>query len=113
MENETKIYDDAEDYSLWTMAKDFYNRKMLSVIILVWAWAVVIIAAAVWSGIGFFQAEDTKVVIMYAVIFLCCVVWLNLMKIFAWQMIHRNGIIRRIKKLQTQIAELSEKIKDN
>jgi hypothetical protein len=34
-----------------------------------------------------------------------------IMKIFAWQMIHRNSIKREIKRLELRIAELSEMVK--
>ena len=34
--------------------------------------------------------------------------WIGSMKIFAWEMIHRNSIRREIKRLELRIAELSQ-----
>ena len=98
--------------TLRSMLREFYNRKMISVIILVWVYGLVFIALAVFSGIKFFKADMIKDQIMYAVIFLCCIQFIALMKIFAWQMIHRNSIKREIIKLKNQISELNEIVKN-
>ena len=98
--------------TLRSMLREFYNRKMISVIILVWVYALVFLALAVFSGIEFFKADMIKGQIMYAVIFLCCIQFIALMKIFAWQMIHRNSIKREIAKLKNQISELNGIVKN-
>ncbi|MHC4149399.1 MAG: DUF6768 family protein [Planctomycetota bacterium] len=105
-------YDDSKEYTLRSMIADFYNRKMLSVIILLWVDFLVILALAIFSAVKFFRADQTKSQIMYAVIFICCFQLFILIKTFAWQMIHRNNIKRQIKRLQLQIAELSEAVKN-
>ncbi len=97
---------------LWSMVKQFYNRKMLSVIILAWVYFIIVLALAVLSGIRFFESEQTKDQIMYAAIFVCCVQLVSLIKVFAWQMIHRNGIKQEIKRLELRIAELNETVKN-
>ena len=97
---------------LWSMIKQFYNRKMLSVIILGWVYFIIVLALAVLSGIRFFESEQTKDQIMYAAIFVCCVQLVSLIKVFAWQMIHRSGIKQEIKRLELRIAELNETVKN-
>ncbi|MHC4394041.1 MAG: DUF6768 family protein [Planctomycetota bacterium] len=105
-------YDDSKEDTLCSMMHDFYNRKMLPSIILVWVYALVFIAVAVFSGVNFFRAEQVKYQIMYTVIFVCCTQFIALMKIFAWQMIHRNRITRELKRLQLSIAELARMVKE-
>jgi len=105
-------YDDSKDYSLFTMIKDFYNRKMLSIIILIWVDFMIFLALAIFSVKMFFKSDQTKEQIMYAVIFLCCIQLAALLKIFSWQMIHRNNIKRSMKRLETRIAELTEIVKN-
>ncbi|MHC4123156.1 MAG: DUF6768 family protein [Planctomycetota bacterium] len=111
MDTEPKICDDSKENSLCTMFKDFYNMKMLSVIIFTWAWGIIIIALAIFSAVKFFKVDEIKDSIMYAVIFLTCMIWVSLMKIWAWQMIHRNNIKRQIKRLETTVAELTQIVK--
>jgi hypothetical protein len=104
------IGDLQEQISLRSMLKDFYNRKMLSVIILTWVWFLIIFTVAIFSAVKYFQSEQPKDLIFYAAIFIIAIQFVVLMKIFAWQMIHRNSIKREIKKLELRITELAEKI---
>lgn len=99
-------YDDSKEDTLRMMLSDFYSRKMLSTAILVWVWGIVFIAGAVYGAVRFFAADQTKAQIMYAALFICFVLFVSLMKVFAWQMIVRNSIKREIKRLELRIAEL-------
>jgi hypothetical protein len=104
-------YDDSKEDTIRPMIGDFYNKKMLSTIIVVWAYALVIIALAIFSGIRYFEVDQVKYQIMYATIFICCGQFMSLIKIFAWQMIHRNTIKRELKRLELRIAELNQTVK--
>jgi hypothetical protein len=99
-------YDDSREGTLRTMLADFYNRKMLSTAIFIWAWGIVVVAGAVYCAVQFFRNVEVRDQIMYAALFVCCVQFMALTKIFAWQMIHRNGILREIKRLELRVAEL-------
>ena len=105
-------YDESKEGTIRSMISDFYNRKMASVIILVWAFGLIFIALAVFSGVKFFVSEQVKDLVMYAVIFLASIHFIGLMKLFAWMMIHRNSIKREIKRLELRIAELTETVKN-
>ena len=114
-QNENLIEDtccDSREDTLRSMIREFYNRKMLSCIILIWAYSIVFIALAVFSGVKFFKADQTRGQIMYAAVFICSAQFICLLKIFAWQMIHRNGIKQEIKKLAIGVAELNRIIKN-
>lgn len=105
-------YDTGREDNIRSMLKDFYSRKMLSTAILVWAWAIIFLGGAVYTGMQFFKADQVKAQIMYAALFIVCVQGISLMKIFAWEAIHRNSIKREIKRLELRIAELSETVKN-
>lgn len=105
-------YDDSREDSIWSMVGDFYNRRMLSIVIFLWSFGIIFIGVAIFSGIKFFATSEIQYQIMYAVIFLICLQWVGSLKIFAWQMIHRNSIKREIKRLELRIAELSELVKN-
>lgn len=100
-------YEDARENTFRAMLGDFYNRKMLSTAVFIWVWGLATVAGATYCGVRFFDAEQTRSQIMYAGLFVCCVQFLALTKIFAWQMIHRNGILRETKRLELRIAELA------
>jgi hypothetical protein len=103
-------YDEPREESIWSMASDFYSRKMLSIVIFIWVWAILFMAMTVYGAVQFFRVDQTKGQIMYAAIFICGCQFIGLMKIFAWQMIHRNSIKREIKRLELRVAALAESL---
>ena len=105
-------YDESREDTIGSMLRDFYNRRMLSVAIFIWAWALVITAVTIFSAVKFFNVDQTRDHIMYASIFICGCLFISIMKIFAWQMIHRNNIKREIKRLELRIAALGEALKE-
>jgi hypothetical protein len=106
------MYEEPREDTIWSMVGDFYNRRMLSMVIFIWAWGIAVMAVTIFSAIKFFAVEQTKSQIMYAAIFICGWQLIALTKIFAWQLIHRNGIKREIKRLELRIAELNETVKN-
>jgi hypothetical protein len=94
-----------DEDGLWGMAREFYNRQMLCTFAFVWFWGLVCIAGAVYCGVHFFQTGETRLQIAYAAGFVCFVHGVGMMKIFAWQLIHRNNIKRAIRRLETRVAE--------
>ena len=104
-------YDVSREDTILSMARDFYSRKLISTAILVWVWAIIFCAAAAYCAVQFHRADETKSQIMYAAIFVPCVLGIGFMKVFAWEMVHRLSIKREIKRLELRIAELSETVK--
>ena len=102
------LYDDTKEFTIRQMMGDFYSRKMMSVAILVWVWAIIFMACAIFCSIQFVKAGDTKSQIMYAGLFVCFIHFVGLIKVFAWLIIHRNGIMREIKRQELRIVELAK-----
>ena len=104
-------YDDAKEDTLRSVVSDFYSRRLLSTAILTWGFGALFFALAAFSAFQFLQADQTKRQIMYAALFILGTHGIGLMKIFAWEMVHRHNIKREIKRLEYRVAELSEAIK--
>jgi len=105
-------YDVSREDTWMSMARDFYSRKMRSIAILVFVWAIVFSAAAAYTGMKFLRTDQTKDQIMYATLFIPCVLGVGLMKVFAWQMLSANSIKREIKRLELRIAELNRLVSE-
>ena len=104
-------YDYSKEDTLWGMARDFYSRKMLSTAIFVWGASLAFLAPTIYCGVKFFQAEQIQSQILHATIFICCVQCMCLMKIFAWQMILKHNLARKIKRLERYITKLNEAVR--
>jgi hypothetical protein len=48
---------------------------------------------------------------MYATLFIIGAHGIGLMKIFAWEMVNRHGIMRDLKRLEMFVPELSETLR--
>lgn len=101
-------YDESKEDGYMSMVREFCSRRMRWVAVLVWAFAIVFFAGAIYCGIRFLHADQTKSQIMYAALFVLFVEGIALMKIFAWQMLARNSIKREIKRLELRIADLAQ-----
>jgi len=104
----TPFYDDSQEDTLWSMFRDFYNRKMLPIALVAWAFFLVVAAVAVFAAVRFFASEQVRDLIAYATLFVICCLCFCLIKIFAWQMIHRNGLKRQIQRLELRVADLAQ-----
>ena len=104
-------YDDAKADSLRSMVKAFYGRKMRWMAVNIWIWFAVFLFPLIFSVVKFFGAEQTKDQIMYAAIFVCCIVFMGTLKVLGWVMLSKHLIGREVKRLELRIAELNETIK--
>jgi hypothetical protein len=104
-------YDESKEEGLRSIVRDFYTRKLMSSVILVWALAIVFISLAVISAVLFFKTDQIPRQIMYAALFVVGVHEFGVIRIFAWQMAHRHNLKREIKRLELRVVELSEVLK--
>ena len=104
-------YDESKEEGLRSIVRDFYSRRLMSSAILAWIVAIVFIGMAVYSAIQFFKTDQTQWQSLYAVLFIVGVHELDVIRIFAWQMVHRHSIKRDLKRLELRVAELTETLK--
>jgi len=104
-------YDESREDTLRSIARDFYSRRLLSTAVVVWGFATLFLALAAFSVVQFLKTDQTQWQIAYAALFICGAHGVGLMKIFAWEMVHRHSIKREIKRLELRVAELSETLK--
>ncbi|MHC4739356.1 MAG: DUF6768 family protein [Planctomycetota bacterium] len=101
-------YDESKEESYISYARDFFKGTQRWAIILVFVHFFFFLALAVISGILFLLTDTTKYQIMYAALFVCCLLIGYLIKVFAWVWGCRNIISREIKRLELRIAELNQ-----
>ncbi len=69
---------------------------------------IVILILAVIVAIQFFRVDGTRELIAYATLFLICVVASAFIKLWYWMLLIKNSVIREIKRLELQIAKLTQ-----
>jgi signal transduction histidine kinase len=103
-------YDDSREGSIRSMVSDFYCRRMLWASLGIWAIGLVFFVGAIFAAVKFFGVDQTRDQILYATAFLTFVILLTVVKTFAWQLLHRNGLAREIKRLEIRLAELAKSL---
>ena len=69
---------------------------------------VVATAVAVWVGIRFFQTDEVRGMILYATLFNTCMLVIATVRLFLWQLLLRQGVMREIKRLELGLVELAK-----
>lgn len=108
-------YQKSKEDTLRGMLADFYNKKMRTIVVIVWVYGLLFIGLAIWSGIKFFDApaDDMRALIGWATLFLTGILGIFLIKIFAWQIITKNNLKREIKRLELRVADLINVLKES
>jgi len=111
-EEETKFYNSLDEQNIFKMIGGLYKGK--NVWLMVWMHVVNIIAFGfmIYCLIQTFDAEKTNDLILWIAGFFFFFILVSMLKIFAWMQIHKNAVLREMKRLELQMSSLSAKIKD-
>jgi uncharacterized membrane protein len=105
--------DDSKEVTMRSWFGDFYGKKMRFVMVDVFVCYFICLVLIIFIVIKFFVTDQTRYQIMHAAIFVCCNIWMGFVSVFAWVMMQRPSISRKIKRLELRIAELVETVKTN
>lgn len=111
-----KMMEDNYDISMgdsWRdMIRAFYGKRMRWLAVIVWFWGLLFMALIIFSIVKFIYADDTKIQIMFAALFVAGWIGIGVCKEMAWSMINKNLLSREIKRLEIRVAELSEIVRE-
>ncbi len=84
-----------------------------------WLNVMVMVVVTVFMGVGiyslwmFTQSEETKSLIGWAMSFGFSMAVVSMLKIWAWMEIEKYSTIREIKRLELQVARLTQRLDDS
>ena len=94
-------YDGEREDSLGRMAALGFRSlqgPLRSYIITAWSFVLIFMAIAVWVAILFFKTNDVWHMILYATIFVACIVLVMAIKIWYWGFANRLAIQEEIRR---------------
>lgn len=94
-----------DDFSLVQIFRDFYCKKMESIVVITYLYSIVFIGLLIFFAVRFSCAQTTKGQILYAALIVIMVQAMSVMKVFAFGFIHRNAIFRRLDRIEKQLSE--------
>jgi len=95
-----------DEPSMHEMMIDSFRGKHRMLMILNAFWMLVFLVLGVLAAIQFFDAEETRDIVMWAAACLVCVAAVSMMKVMWWMEVNRNALTREIKRLEWQVSRL-------
>ena len=84
------------------------GTRWLNAIVIVVMFALM--ALAVWSAIQFFSVTETRSMIAWAVGFMYALLGVAMLKLWFWMQMDKYVVLREVKRLELQIARLTERL---
>ena len=90
------------------MMLGMYRGRLLWLNVLVSIFQLLFMALAIWSAVSFFSATEVRDQILFSTLFLWGVGVTGMFKIWFWMVMNRNALIREVKRLELQVASLTQ-----
>ena len=95
------------DSSLVQQVLEAFQGRTAMLNVLVWAVALALFVASVYSGWRFFETTDVPQMLRWGGATLLAVISLISAKLWFWQELKSNAVIREVKRLELQVARLA------
>ncbi|NGP89460.1 hypothetical protein G3569_13970 [Aliifodinibius halophilus] len=107
---EAEFYNNLEEKSLFKMWGDLYTGKLGWVAILMSIVHTIVVVLCFYCGYKLFVVEGITEIIRYGVVLFIALAFGSMIKLWHWMQMDKNSILREVKRLEFQIAMLTERI---
>jgi len=104
------LYDELGEPSLLGRALEVMSGRMKWINLLVWFIGTLFFIAGILSLLLFFDAQETKEMLVWGGGFMFCMMAVMMMKLWFWIEMQKNSVLREVKRVELQIARMSEKL---
>lgn len=106
---DAKFYEELEEQTLLEKLGSVHKGKTGWLASVMTVMHVVIFIVFVYCAIQFFNTEITNELIKWACAGFLCMIFMAMMKLYIWMQMDKNDILRELKRIELQIANLSNK----
>lgn len=92
--------------SIREMVRESFRGKSRAMVVVTWGKMLMFLAFSAFAAVQFFQVDDVRSLVGYAVLFLVGLLGWTMMWQFHWMLLNRNSAARELKRLELQVAEL-------
>nr|WP_299066722.1 DUF6768 family protein [uncultured Allomuricauda sp.] len=111
-EEEAKFYDELDEQNLFQMLGGLFKGKNSWVALIMNVMNALVFGLLIYCIIQTFDVENTNDLILWVGGVLLCFLTMSMLKIYMWMQIHRNALMRELKRLELQISSLSGKMNE-
>ncbi|MEZ4811444.1 MAG: DUF6768 family protein [Allomuricauda sp.] len=108
-QEEARFYDELGEQNVFEKFEGVFKGKMGWLAIMMNIWILVFFVLLVYCIIQFFSVEDTNGLIQWGAGAFVCLMLVGMLKLYMWMQMDKNDILRELKRLELQVAALSQK----
>lgn len=109
-EEEAKFYDELEEQNLIGKLGEVYKGKIGWLAMIMNVVLLVIFGLFIYCIVQFFGSNETNDLIKWASAGFLCIIVMSMLKLYIWMQMDKNDILREMKRLELQVATLSNKL---
>jgi len=106
-QEEAKFYDELDEQNLFQMFTGIFKGKNTWLVIIMNIMNIIIFGLLIYCIIQTMVVEKTNDLILWVGAVILCFLTMSMIKIYMWMQIHKNAVIREIKRLELQVSSLS------
>ena len=107
---EAKFYDSLDEQNLFQEIGGLFKGKNSWIIIIMNIMNIAAFGLVIYCLMQTFDEENTDNLMLWIAGFFFCYSVMSMIKIFSWMKMHRNAVMREMKRLELQISALSAKL---
>jgi hypothetical protein len=96
--------------SLQELMIDTFRGRQRWLVALAFGFTIVALALLVLCGYQFFHAESVRAMLAWATGFVWALIFIAMSKVWYWGELNKNALLREIKRLELQTANLSRRL---
>jgi len=105
---ESEYFNELEEQSLPQQVFGLYRGKMGWLNLLMSIVMVPLFALAVYAGIKFFNGDEAVEMLKYGAVMFLGLIATGFLKLFSWNQMDKNAILREMKRLEFQISLMAK-----
>jgi len=104
---EAKFYDELDEQGLFGMVKGLLKGKNSWLVVIMNIFSILVFVLLIYCIIQTTEVERANDLILWVGAAIFCLIIISVIKINFWMHMHKNAVIRELKRLEIQISSLS------
>ena len=109
-EEEAKFYDALDEQNLFQMLGGLFKGKNSWLALLLNIIIAIVFGLLIFCIIKTFDTNNTNELILWVGGVILCFFMISMLKLYMWMQMHRNALVREMKRMELQISSLSGRI---
>ncbi|MBS9463770.1 hypothetical protein KIM67_15225 [Flagellimonas sp. 389] len=111
-QEEAKFYDELGEQNIFEKLGGVFRGKLGWLAIIMNLVNLIILGLLIFCIVQFLNTNVTNELIEWGTAIFVCLIFMGMIKLFVWMQMDKNDILRELKRLELQIATLSNKKND-